>query len=183
MESVQRKLILWIGKRRCGKTKSVARLTQKVHEEGFNVCGLLAPCVCDGGKLVGYDVLDLRSNNRALLARRKMSRGKAGPFNFIADGLKFGNAALDEEAAGSADLVIVDEFGKLELDGHGWRKNVDSLLIWSDAIILLVVRLELADAVQRLYKDFPYHELAATKRDSIEDVITMLKNRAGHIKE
>jgi len=181
MVSMQEKLILWTGKRHCGKTTSAAKLVQKVHNEGFNVCGLLAPCVYRDGELVGFDVLDLRSNNRAPLARRTMNKGKDGPFNFIIDGLKLGNAALSAETTKSADLVIVDEFGPLELNGRGWRKNVDSLLTSNNAIILLVVRMELVDAVRQLYTNFPSQELAVTKRDSIDNVITMLKNRCCYV--
>jgi len=177
MESIRKKLILWTGARHCGKTTSAAELVQKVRDEGFKVCGLLSPCVYRDGELVGFDVLDLRTNHRAPLARCKTSNGKAGPFNFITEGLKLGNSALTEETTKSADLVIVDEFGKLELEGQGWRKNVDSLLASSDALILLVVRRELVDAVRQLYADFFQRELAATKQDSIDEVVNMLKSR------
>jgi len=181
MVSIQEKLILWTGKRHFGKTTSVAKLAQTARDKGFNVGGLLAPCVCRKGELVGFDAFGLRSKKRAPLARCKAGKGKAGPFNFIADGLKLGNVALSVEATQSADLVIVDEFGPLELGGRGWRRNVDSLLISSDALILLVVRQELADAVRQLYAGFPQRELVATMRNSINEVITMLKNRRHHL--
>jgi nucleoside-triphosphatase THEP1 len=183
MESIQNRLILWTGKRHSGKTTSVARLAQKARDEGFNVCGLLAPCVYLEGKFVGYDVLDLRTNHRTPLARCKTSNSYAGPFNFITEGFKLSNSALSKEAVESAELIIVDEFGKLELNGRGWRKDVDSLLVSSDAVILLVVRLELADAVRQLYADIPYQELSATEQDSIDNVITMLKNHCRNVKE
>jgi len=154
-----------------------------VRDEGFSVCGLLAPCLYCNGELVGFDVFDLRSKSRAPFARCKTSESKAGPFNFIVEGLKLGNVALSAEATQSADLVIVDEFGSLELEGRGWRRNVDSLLTSNDALILLVVRRELIDAVRQLYLDFPQKELVATKRDSINEVITILKNRRHHVGE
>ncbi len=181
MESIRNKLILWTGARHSGKTTSAVELVEKVRNEGFEVCGLLSPCVHFEGELVGYDVLDLRTNHRAPLARCKTSNSYAGPFNFITEGLKLGNSALSKEVVEPADLVIVDEFGKLELKGQGWRKNVDSLLILCDAIILLVVRRELADAVRQLYAKFGCRELAATDVDSIDEVITMLINRRCHV--
>jgi molybdopterin-guanine dinucleotide biosynthesis protein A/nucleoside-triphosphatase THEP1 len=131
--------------------------------------------------LLGFDVLDLHSQTRTPLARRKISPSKAGPFTFISDGLKLGNAVLSAEATKSADLVIVDEFGPLELNNEGWRKNVDSLLISSNAVVLLVVRRELADTVRQVYAGLPCQELAATEENSIDEVITMLKNRRHHI--
>jgi len=181
MVATQNRLILWTGPKHCGKTTSATKLAQIARAEGFNVAGLLAPPLYRNSKLLGFDVLDLQNQTRAPLARRKISQSKAGPFTFIADGLKLGNTVLSEETTKSADLVIVDEFGPLELKGRGWRKNVDSLLASSDAVILLVVRRELADTVRQLYADVPCRELAATKPDSIDDVITMLKNRCHHV--
>jgi hypothetical protein len=65
----------------------------------------------------------------------------------------------------------------LELNGDGWRKNVESLLASSNAVILLVIRRELADQVQQLYEHIPNRKLAATEPNSIAEVIKMLKNR------
>jgi len=174
-------LILWTGPKHCGKTTSATRLAQVARAEGFNVAGLLAPSLYHNSKLLGFDVLDFQNQTRAPLARRKISQSKAGPFTFIADGLKFGNAVLSAEATKSADLIIVDEFGPLELKGQGWRRNVDSLLISSNAVVLLVVRQELADPVRQVYETAPCRELTAIEKNSIDDAINMLKNRRHHM--
>jgi len=172
---------LWTGPKHSGKTTSATKLAQIASAEGFNVAGLLSPGLYHNSKLLGFDVLDLHSQRRTPLARRTISQSKAGPFTFISDGLKLGNAALSAEATKSADLVIVDEFGPLELNNEGWRKNVDSLLISSNAVVLLVVRRELTDTVRQVYANVPCRKLAATEGNSIDEVITMLKNRRHHI--
>ncbi|MHC4440461.1 MAG: nucleoside-triphosphatase, partial [Planctomycetota bacterium] len=117
------------------------------------------------------DVIDLRNENRIPLAIRK-----AGRFTFFAEGLEFGNAALSTTATKPADLVIVDEFGPLELSGQGWRKNVDSLITSSNALILLVVRHELADEVQLTYSDYSRRNFSANESESINEVIEMLRD-------
>jgi nucleoside-triphosphatase THEP1 len=177
MVLIRNKLILWVGEKHSGKTTSAANLARSARDEGFNVAGLLAPSLYCNGRLTGFDVLDLANGKRAPLARRQTNPGKTGPFAFMTDGLKFGNAALSAKATKSADLIIVDEFGPLELNGDGWRKNVDSLLTSNDAVILLVVRRELAGEVRQLYADTPCRELAATEPSSIDDGLTMLKDR------
>jgi len=177
MVSIRNKLVLWVGEKHRGKTTSAANLAEVVRDEGFNVAGLLAPSLYRRGGLAGFDALDLQSKIRVPLARRKTNGSKEEQFTFIAEGLKLGNAALSAEATKSADLMIVDEFGPLELNGDGWRKNVDSLLASSNAVILLVIRCELADQVQQLYKHIPNRKLAATEPNSIDEVIKMLKNR------
>ena len=183
MVTTKNTLILWTGPKHSGKTTSAANLAHIVRAEGFNVAGILAPSLYLNGELLGFDVLDLQSENRAPLARRKTSQSKAGPFTFIDEGLKLGNTALGKQAIKSADLIIVDEFGPLELNGNGRRKNIDSLLASSDAVILLVVRRELTDTVRLLYANVPCRKLAATKPDAIDDAIAILENRRHYIEE
>jgi molybdopterin-guanine dinucleotide biosynthesis protein A/nucleoside-triphosphatase THEP1 len=176
MVSNRNKLVLWTGQKHSGKTTSAATLVSAAREEGFNVTGLLAPSVYRDGELLGFDALDLRNETRVPLARRKTEAGKAGRFEFLQDGLKLGNAALSAETTKSADLIVIDEFGPLELDGRGWRKNIDSLIASSNGLILLVVRQELAEKVCRLYADLPSRKLNAAEPKSIDEVIGMLRN-------
>ena len=176
MVSTRNKLVLWTGKKHSGKTTSVTNLVEIARGEGFNVAGLLAPALYSDGELLGFDAFDLQNETRAPLAKRNTDAGKTERFTFLPEGLKLGNAALSATAVKSADLVIVDEFGPLELDGRLWRENVDSLLASSSALILLVVRQELADAVRRVYTDFPCRNLAAVEPESIDKVIGMLRD-------
>ncbi|MBN2592893.1 MAG: DUF2478 domain-containing protein [Sedimentisphaerales bacterium] len=161
---------MWTGEKHRGKTTSAANLVKIARHEGFIVAGLLAPSIYNNDELHGFDVIDLNSEARFPLARRKTGR-----FKFFAEGLEFGNAALGAAATKSADLVIFDEFGPLELNGQGWRIKVDSLLTSSNALILLVVRQELADEVRQIYTDFPSLILPAIEPESIDKVIGMLK--------
>jgi len=172
MVSIRDKLILWTGEKHSGKTTSVANLVKIARGEGFNVAGLLAPSLYHDSELLGFDAIDLHSEARVPLAKRKTGR-----FTFFDGGLKLGNAALSAPSTKSADLVIVDEFGPLELNGRLWRENVDSLLTSSNALILLVVRQELADVVRCAYTDFPCRNLAAIEPESIDKVIGMLRDR------
>jgi nucleoside-triphosphatase len=176
MTSIPDKLVLWTGEKHSGKTTSVTHLVNIVREEGFNVAGLLAPSLYRDGELIGFDALDLRNKTRMPLARLSTKAGRIGRFEFLQDGLKLGNAALNAKAIKSADLIVIDEFGPLELNGQGWRKNIDSLIASSNALILLVVRQELAESVRRLYAGLPSRRLDATEQKSVDKVIRMLRN-------
>jgi nucleoside-triphosphatase len=176
MVTNRNKLVLWTGQKHSGKTTSAASLINTAREEGFNVAGLLAPSLYRNGELVGFDVLDLQNKTQVPLARRKAEAGKTGRFDFLQSGLKQGSAALSAEATKSADLIVIDEFGPLELNGRGWRKSVDSLIASNNALILLVVRQELAENVRRLYADSPSRKLNAAEPKSIDKVIRMLRD-------
>ena len=170
------KLVLWTGQKHSGKTTNVAGLVKGANEEGFKVAGLLALSIYHNGELFGFDAFDLRNETRVPLARRKAETGNAGRFEFLQDGLKLGNAALSAEATKFADLIVIDEFGPLELNGQGWRKNIDSLIASSNGLILLVVRQELAENVRRLYAGLPSRKLNAAEQKSVDKVIRMLTN-------
>jgi nucleoside-triphosphatase THEP1 len=180
MALMQNILVLWTGEKHCGKTTTAAQLAKTACAGGFVVAGLLAPAVYRNGRLTGYDVLDLRNKIRASFAQRKTDGNKTERFTFVADGLKLGRDALSSATTESADIIIVDEFGPLELRGDGWRREVDLLLTLSDALILLVVRSELTERVQELYAGVTSQVLPATEPESIDKIISILKKRCHH---
>ena len=173
------RLILWTGPRHSGKTTSVADLAKKVKSEGFNVAGLLAPSIYNNRRLTGFDAVNIATGERVPLAERQPVEQKTevGEFIFSEAGLQFGYNALDITSIKFADLVIIDEFGPLELAGSGWRKNVDSILSGTDALLVLVVRDEIIDKVKKLYESFNPVQLDAAKEDSAATIIEILNNR------
>ena len=177
MKSKPHKLILFTGRKHSGKTTAAERLARQVRSEGFRIAGLLAPSVYEDNRLVGFGAVDLIRDRQIKLANRRTTEDKGGRWEFTREGLKLGRAALNPSAANSADLIIVDEFGPLELEGRGWRKEVDLLLSSTDIPVMLVVRQELVECVQELYEHYPSTKLAATKKDSINQIIRILKER------
>ena len=167
-------LFLWTGPKHSGKTTGAAQLARQARQEGFRVAGLLAPSIYREGHLVGFDALDLQSGARCLLAVRRDDPGGIGPFHFMEAGLRLGHQALDAAATDGADLVIVDEFGPLELAARGWRGAVDALVRTGRTPLLLVVRQELAGAVQEAYASVPCKVLDAAAPESVPEVIRLL---------
>lgn len=162
------KVVLWIGPKHSGKSTAARRLIDRVVAEGFSVAGILAPAIYQGSTLVGFDVVNIATERRLPLARhteKRIPNGDAGGFAFFPSGLRFGNAALQSSQSRSAALVIVDEFGPMELRGNGWRHAVDQLVSESPGTLLLVVRKELADDVCQVYAQWdPECILAAERR-------------------
>jgi nucleoside-triphosphatase THEP1 len=177
MVTVSTKLVLWTGPRHSGKTTTASDLVKTARKKGFIIAGLLAPSLYNDGKLIGFDALDLRNNTRKPLARFNTEKAETRLLKFIPEGLKVGYTALSQASTQSADLVIVDEFGPLELEGQVWREAVDLLLSNSNSLILLVVRQELSEKVHLLYAEKPFLELAANDPESIDKVINILRNQ------
>jgi len=168
-------LILWTGAKHSGKTTAAAELVRRLRAEGFCVAGLLAPAVYRADELTGFDVIDLQTGKRIALANRVIETGGHQRFEFTEGGRSFGKAALNISAARSADIVVVDEFGPLELSGGGWREEVDRLLRAGDSVVMVVVRDELAEKVERLYSDYPARRIGAAKSDAAAEVMQTLR--------
>ena len=137
---------------------------------------MLAPSIYNKGKLIGFYAYDLINDSQKQLAVCNKNETGTRHFTFLSEGLKVGLKALSKNSITNADLIVVDEFGHLELSGRIWRKSVDSILSYSNNTILLVVRQELIEAVIKLYSDIPCEQIVANKKDSITKVINILKN-------
>ncbi len=169
-------LILWVGPKHSGKTGGATRLVPAARTAGFVAAGCLAPSVYANGSLIGFDIVNLCSGERTALARREAAPGADREFHFTIEGLALGNKALDPLTTKDADLIIIDEYGPLELAFQGWRAATDRLMASTGAVLLLVVREELADEVQQLYGAIPTKRLVATQPESIDKVLAALRN-------
>ncbi len=170
-------IILWAGPKHSGKTTSAARLVQAARDGGFVVAGCLAPSAYADDVLLGFDLVNLRSGARAPLARRDIEHRQDRSFHFLPDGLSLGEEALGPPATKDADLIIVDEYGPWELKSQLWRCATDRLMTSTDAVLLLVVREELAGEVLQLYAGPATRKLAALAPESVEEVLTLLGSR------
>jgi nucleoside-triphosphatase THEP1 len=174
MDQPQPNVVLWIGPKHSGKSTAAARLVARAVDEGLAVAGILAPAIYRDGALAGFDVVDIATGLRLPLARRTRNQQQdLGGFAFRPRGMRLGNAALRSAQARSAALVVVDEFGPLELRHEGWRHAVDRLIAHLRGTLLLVVRQELADDVAQLYCRWNPQRIWATDPDAIDAVLRM----------
>ncbi len=100
-----------------GKTTVAERVVGLAQRSGLACGGLLAPAMVNGcGQKVGIWGVDILGGDRRILARTDRTLGGpvVGPYSFDAKALTWAVSVL-EEAAGTCNLLVVDEIGKLEL--------------------------------------------------------------------
>jgi len=179
MLSAQTRIVVLTGPKHSGKTTAVVELAQQASQQGFTVAGLLSPSIYQQNLLLGFNVRDIATGAETLLAQRTAKNTtEIGRFNFTEQGLQLGAHALGSPAARAADLVIVDEFGPLEMDHRGWRKPLDLLLTKTTGLITLVVRQDLAPQVADLYHPAYGAATLPAHPQSIDQIITLLKTRS-----
>jgi nucleoside-triphosphatase THEP1 len=110
------------------------------------------------------------------LAERKPKGIDVVGFTFRDEGIQLGKRALQSVIRSPADLVVVDEYGPLELDGRGWRRDVDSLLDSRIPVLLLVVRDGVVGSVRQLYDAFTPHIIKAADPHAVSKVVAVLQS-------
>ncbi|MCP4708627.1 MAG: DUF2478 domain-containing protein [Planctomycetes bacterium] len=168
-------LILFAGDRHAGKTTAVAGLAQILQEQGFKVGGFISLSCYQDLVLTGYDLFELGSQKRMRLAREY--RGKnvdQRRFEFNDGAFEYVHKQLLNKEISEADMVIIDEFGPLEIDGGGFRGAIDELLAHKSFCLLIVVRNRIVEQVKKLYHQFDPVVVEALQDGAVQEVMNIL---------
>ena len=147
------RVILVTGEKHCGKTTLVDNFIASLAGRKLRIAGILARGLWKDGLRAGFDLVDLSDGSITHLARR---RRRPDPqhrlmFDFLNPGLRAGAQALDPLLCRRADIVVVDEIGRLELRGDGWASHINALLPLPTPLFILIVRL---DCLQQICDGF-----------------------------
>jgi nucleoside-triphosphatase THEP1 len=137
-----------------GKTTVAERVAGSALRRGLACGGLLAPALVNAcGQKAGIWGVDVATGERRILARsdRDLGGPEVGPYSFDAAVLRWAVQVV-EGAIPRADLVLVDEIGKLELWQNGGLAPVLPRLAAGEArrALVLVRELLLAELQARL---------------------------------
>ncbi len=132
-----------------GKTTTVLRMAQRLREAGLRVGGVVQPGWTDGVR-TGYALLDLATGWTRSFAILVPDPPPGGPrFRFDDAGWAWAADRI-REARRTADVVVVDEIGRIEAAGGGHLLALRAV-IWDERAgwWLLSVRADGADAVEQ----------------------------------
>jgi nucleoside-triphosphatase THEP1 len=123
-----------------GKTTFLKNLLPSLEALRLPVCGYLSPSVMVEGRILGYDLLDVRKGQAIPFLRMEGEAGwqKVGSYFFLPGGLEAATAAIRGHKPG--ETLIVDEVGPMELSGRGIWPALKEALLKPSSNCLLVVR-------------------------------------------
>ncbi|TFG05746.1 MAG: DUF2478 domain-containing protein [Promethearchaeota archaeon] len=109
--------ILIRGRPRSGKSTLIQRLMQELKNGGKMVGGISTPELREGKSRVGFEIVDIFTGRRGILAHQAQREGAAvGKYRVnLHDLNEVGTYAIDQALERDMEVVIIDEIGKMEL--------------------------------------------------------------------
>jgi nucleoside-triphosphatase THEP1 len=169
-------LVILTGETGSGKTTWAGEIVGVLRARGVTVGGVLATGLLTDTRRTGFDVTDLSTGRTVPLCREGNAGGSAGQrwgrFTFTREGLELGREALTVRSR-SADVIVVDEVGPLELAGGGWAEALDALAGGFGGQILVIARLAVVDAVTARWgaAATPVFRVGIDRPDRVADVV------------
>ena len=152
------------GPPRSGKTTALERTVSRLREDGYAVGGLSSPERREAGQRVGFDIVDVASGERAVMARVDSeeseadgaSNGRGEPRESGVPGPSVGKYTVDVSAvdrlAGAAlpsavddaDCVMIDEIAPMQLESDRFVRETTRALE-SSTPVLAAIKLDATD--------------------------------------
>jgi nucleoside-triphosphatase len=158
-----------------GKTTALSRLAERLDDAGAALSGFLTGEIRSGRRRAGFEI-ETFGGERGLLAHVDI-KGPPRVGRYGVDLEEFERLALPALEA-KADVVLIDELGKMELASERFREAVQSLFEGDVPIVATVhtFRHPFTDALKRR-RDVSTIKLTAANRDGLpEELAAQLRN-------
>ncbi len=120
-----KRLIFVTGPPGIGKTSITLRVVETLSRRGYVIGGMITREVRESGVRVGFEIVDLYTQQRGLLAHVNQPAGpRISRYRVNLNALKEIGYASILNALSEADVVVVDEIGPMELFSLNFKKAV-----------------------------------------------------------
>ncbi len=120
-----------------GKTETLLRIIQLLEEEGIKVGGMITEPIVEKRRRAGFQITNWITKESMVFAHERMkSRVRSGRYGVNLAALEdLGIRALTD-ARENADVVVIDEVGKMEVESEAFTKTVVETLDDDKSIIM-----------------------------------------------
>lgn len=149
-EPIGPRVVILSGDTGSGKTTAAGAVVDLLRARGIRVGGFLAVGLLADGRRTGFDLRNAATGETWPLCRESAEPSgttRWNRFSFSDETLARGRDIF-EEAPDTADVIVVDEIGGLELSGGGWAPSLDALAREFRGTLLVVVRRSLVPEVR-----------------------------------
>ena len=130
-------IIVLTGAPGVGKTTAVIRVARALKERGVKVGGIVSRELKTNNMRIGFEFIDLTTNDRKGLASISGNGPKVGKYFVNVAGCRFAAERL-MDAVRNSDVIICDEIGPMELKSREFKDSVKSLVDVDKKVIVVV---------------------------------------------
>ena len=135
-----------------GKSTAVIRAARELKERGLNVGGIVSKELRTNNIRVGFEFIDLNTNDTGVLASITGNGPKIGKYFVDLAGCRFAAERLSR-AVKNCDVIICDEIGPMELKSREFTDSVKNLLdVDIDKKVIVVVHHKLQHPLIEQFK-------------------------------
>ncbi len=168
-----------------GKTTMLACLAGKLDKKGIAAGGFYSPRILEGDITTGYDIVDVSTGESWEFMRKARDNETAdiGKYRVNKETLVKGHQLLSPGRISDKKVVIIDEVGRFEMEGKGWRDSLQYLLRLPGIILVLAVRKDFLEPVKEEFglNDAEIFEVpTSTSSELLQRIISRIKNLSGH---
>lgn len=148
-----RKISIIVGDRHSGKTTRLLKYIDELNGKAVSVAGIVAIGSFKDGIRDSFLIKDITTNTEKVFMTRENCTNcdKIGGFYINNEAYKWGVNVLHKAINSSANTIVIDEVGQLELNGNGWYTSLLKLLK-TDKNIVITVRDKFLDEIVSKFK-------------------------------
>jgi nucleoside-triphosphatase len=130
-------IIILTGAPGIGKSTAVLRTARALKDRGLNVGGIVSREQRSNNIRIGFEFIDLMTNDRNVLASIAGNGPKIGKYFINLGGCRFAAERLSV-AVKNSDVIICDEIGPMELKSREFTDSVKKLLDVNKKVIVVL---------------------------------------------
>jgi nucleoside-triphosphatase len=136
---MQKRVLLLTGNPGIGKTTVLMKTVNALKKRGICVGGMISREVREGGRRVGFEILDLSSGRSGWLAHVNQKTGpRVGRYRVNIEDLNAVGAKAIIEAVEKCDGIAIDEIGPMELFSGKFKEAVRKALNSRKLVVAVV---------------------------------------------
>lgn len=120
-----------------GKTNAVLRVIEMLEADDNIVGGMITEPILKGDRRMGFKVIDWMTKKEGVLAHVRIdSRVRVGKYGVDMDSLELIGVNAIENATEDAEVIVIDEVGKMEVESKKFIVAVKKALDTDKPVIL-----------------------------------------------
>jgi len=159
-----------------GKTTVFMKIIDNLRNQGYIVGGIVCPEIRAQGKRLGFNMIDLLSNRKGILAyicSEEVVGLRVGKYCInLEDTIEIGSSAI-MNALKQADVVGIDEIGPMELKVPQLKSSI-YMALRSNKPVLAVVHYRIIEEIKDVVRESRIYEVGYGNRNILPNIISSI---------